>query len=1156
MKMYWKKVWAAVLVLAMFLAQMQVDLTSQAAGKARLNKKKVTVQVGGKVRLKLKGARGKVVWKSKHKKIATVNAQGVVTGKKAGKTVVTAKNKKKTYKCTVTVKAGKPTPEPEDSDEPEETEEPDPADVVTNAPVQSTNPSAAPTQSVKPTTVPTGIPYQTANPGVTTQPAQPTPDDTSDTPETTSPAVTEPVQTAKPTAAPTVKPTAKPTMAPTAKPTAAPTVKPTAAPTVKPTAKPTAAPTAKPTAVPTVKPTTAPTVKPTVKPTAAPTVKPTAKPTAAPTAKPTTAPTAKPTAAPTAKPTAEPTEKPTTVPTVKPTTVPTVKPTTVPTVKPTAAPSPTPAPVYQSVTITKVDNITRARVTGAVLAVYDGSTYIDGWTTSAGQDHIVSGLTPDKVYRLTEVTAPGGYQKASDVYFKVNEKGQAYAGSFGNSLAATGNSAVTMMDVKEITTGEVAVHVQVDGVTGDNYKYSIGLNSSIAGMNSLGLSQFTANGNTYTYTANEVEKGTYTLSLYNWYSQNGYTSQAEIKIGDGQKKTLAYQSNVSVTVEAENTADIYITITYTAVATPTPTPTAVPTVKPTVKPTAKPTAVPTVKPTAKPTAVPTVKPTAVPTVKPTAKPTAVPTVKPTAVPTVKPTAVPTVKPTAVPTVKPTVKPTAKPTAVPTVKPTAKPTAVPTVKPTVKPTAVPTVKPTAKPTAVPTVKPTVKPTPTPTPTKTPLQKVTLGIRDENGNRVKGANLYLTENLDDIYDEDVVLDRWISAGDSDHVYEELTAGKTYCMVLSAVPTGYDFDDVSDYYFKVNADGKLYVGEDETSLSYQADGKVLTHVTSNGESPDAIYSKQEIPGAGGDDTLTVGAMAVTLGEDTDTVTERLGQPIRIDTNQLGVTVYIYNPGPDADSDADYTNYLAVGFLNDEVVQMFTVSRYFSYEDIVDGNSTSDVLLAGDWNKASSSYYPVNAYDDESSAKGRAGACTYSGDQETVVALTDCWGSGQVYGLLVYDGSFTQRQMCEVKYGSYGNNVLTSFRNEIYDMSTAFRVMNGVTSGRPILASDAKGNQIANSFCYDVLEGGDADLNAASAYFRGKDNTPTMIVGNPTEGSADAFAAIQYWVSYDFCRNAMLSGNRWSNPGMKCPFSKTGVGAYYSEDEGKLVMVQYYYY
>ena len=497
---------------------------------------------------------------------------------------------------------------------------------------------------------------------------------------------------------------------------------------------------------------------------------------------------------------------------------------------------------------------------------------------------------------------------------------------------------------------------------------------------------------------------------------------------------------------------------------------------------------------------------------------------------------------------PTVKPTAKPTAVPTVKPTVKPTAVPTVKPTVKPTA--------KPTAVPTVKPTVKPTPTPTPTKTPLQKVTLGIRDENGNRVKGANLYLTENLDDIYDEDVVLDRWISAGDSDHVYEELTAGKTYCMVLSAVPTGYDFDDVSDYYFKVNADGKLYVGEDETSLSYQADGKVLTHVTSNGESPDAIYSKQEIPGAGGDDTLTVGAMAVTLGEDTDTVTERLGQPIRIDTNQLGVTVYIYNPGPDVDSDADYTNYLAVGFLNDEVVQMFTISRYFSYEDIVDGNSTSDVLLAGDWNKASSSYYPVNAYDDESSAKGRAGACTYSGDQEKVVALTDCWGSGQVYGLLVYDGSFTQRQMCEVKYGSYGNNVLTSFRNEIYDMSTAFRVMNGVTSGRPILASDAKGNQIANSFCYDVLEGGDADLNAASAYFRGKDNTPTMIVGNPTEGSADAFAAIQYWVSYDFCRNAMLSGNRWSNPGMKCPFSKTGVGAYYSEDEGKLVMVQYYYY
>ena len=89
--------------------------------------------------------------------------------------------------------------------------------------------------------------------------------------------------------------------------------------------------------------------------------------------------------------------------------------------------------------------------------------------------------------------------------------------------------------------------------------------------------------------------------------------------------------------------------------------TATPTVKPTATPTVKPTATPTVKPTT----TPTVKPTATPTV----KPTATPTVKPTATPTVKPTTTPTVKPTATPTVKPTATPTVKPTTTPTIAPT-------------------------------------------------------------------------------------------------------------------------------------------------------------------------------------------------------------------------------------------------------------------------------------------------------------------------------------------------------------------------------------------------------------------------------------------------------------------------------------------------------
>ena len=47
---------------------------------------------------------GKVTFKSSNKKVATVNSKGVITGKKAGKTVITVKVGKYTKKLTVTVK--------------------------------------------------------------------------------------------------------------------------------------------------------------------------------------------------------------------------------------------------------------------------------------------------------------------------------------------------------------------------------------------------------------------------------------------------------------------------------------------------------------------------------------------------------------------------------------------------------------------------------------------------------------------------------------------------------------------------------------------------------------------------------------------------------------------------------------------------------------------------------------------------------------------------------------------------------------------------------------------------------------------------------------------------------------------------------------------
>ncbi len=81
-----------------------VGLSGQPAqAKTRLNKTKLTISVGQKVTLKVKGSRKKVKWSSSNKKVATVNQKGKVRAKKAGKATITAKIGKKKYRCKITV---------------------------------------------------------------------------------------------------------------------------------------------------------------------------------------------------------------------------------------------------------------------------------------------------------------------------------------------------------------------------------------------------------------------------------------------------------------------------------------------------------------------------------------------------------------------------------------------------------------------------------------------------------------------------------------------------------------------------------------------------------------------------------------------------------------------------------------------------------------------------------------------------------------------------------------------------------------------------------------------------------------------------------------------------------------------------------------------
>lgn len=70
----------------------------------KLNKTKATIEVGGKLTLKVKNTKDTIKWSSSDKNVAAVSKKGVVTAKAEGNATIKAIVSKKTLKCKITVK--------------------------------------------------------------------------------------------------------------------------------------------------------------------------------------------------------------------------------------------------------------------------------------------------------------------------------------------------------------------------------------------------------------------------------------------------------------------------------------------------------------------------------------------------------------------------------------------------------------------------------------------------------------------------------------------------------------------------------------------------------------------------------------------------------------------------------------------------------------------------------------------------------------------------------------------------------------------------------------------------------------------------------------------------------------------------------------------
>ena len=150
------------IIFAMAVSLFAGETSSQAKKKSiSLNYKKLTLKVGQKKRLKVRGTSNKAKWSSSNKKVAAVSKKGVVKAKKKGKAVITAKMGKWKQKARIIVKAKKKkdvssgdnqsnTKPPAGTEKPAETERPAETENPDLTPLPSGQPTAEPTPTKKP----------------------------------------------------------------------------------------------------------------------------------------------------------------------------------------------------------------------------------------------------------------------------------------------------------------------------------------------------------------------------------------------------------------------------------------------------------------------------------------------------------------------------------------------------------------------------------------------------------------------------------------------------------------------------------------------------------------------------------------------------------------------------------------------------------------------------------------------------------------------------------------------------------------------------------------------------------------------------------------------------------------------------------------------
>lgn len=244
--------------------------------------------------------------------------------------------------------------------------------------------------------------------------------------------------------------------------------------------------------------------------------------------------------------------------------------------------------------------------------------------------------------------------------------------------------------------------------------------------------------------------------------------------------------------------------------------------------------------------------------------------------------------------------------------------------------------------------------------------------------------------------------------------------------------------------------------------------------------------------------------IGAGTDSLQQKFGTPVRIDSAPQGFDNYIYNPN------GDYSAYMIVGVEDNAVVSCFTISRGFTYGDYAKEGEDTSVLPSRGWK--------INTGSNETGGKQIYQITLGS---ETAYAYHDKHGAGQIYGIQIISNKLSPINFFMTCQDDYTPDMCSGTETEIMELTNAFRVYYGLAA----LKGDSKGDTAARlhsqemaAVPYFAHEGQDG--SKPSDRLRNAGISFSSACGeNIARGQADAACNVNGWIFSEGHRKNLLS-------------------------------------